>query len=110
MKYDIAEFWDVLMERHLPIPFLDYNSLQQVKKILIARENPGRKEVLILAYLLGADVEESNRLLQMLGHSPLYAKRREDAIWLYALTHRLDCISVIDEIFLQNADENIIET
>lgn len=110
MKNDIAEFWEVLMERHLSVPYLDYDSLQQVNRILVNRENPGRKEALILAYLLGADVDESNRLLQMLGHPSLYARRREDAIWLYALAHRLDCTSIMEEIFLQNADDYKIET
>lgn len=101
----LKEQIDKLIEAHIPIPFLDYDSVQQVKNLLLQRDCIGRKEILVVAYLIGADADESNELLQLLGHPPLYVKRREDAIWRFALNHRLDGTSIIDEIFPQNVDE-----
>ena len=96
---------EVLIEKHIPVSFLDYESVQQAKNLLLQRKNIGRKEILIIAYLIGANADEGNELLQLLGHPPLYVKRREDAIWRFALNHRLDCVSIINEIFPQNVDE-----
>ena len=93
-----------LIDKHIPVSFLDYESVQQVKNILLQRDNIGRKEILIIAYLIGADAEEGNELLRLLGYPPLYVKRREDAIWRFALNHRLDGVSIINEIFPQNVD------
>lgn len=94
-----------LIEKHIPVSFLDYDSVQQAKSILLQRDCIGRKEILIVAYLIGADVDESNELLQLLGYPPLYVKRREDAIWRFVLNHRMDGTSVISEIFPQTVDE-----
>ena len=100
---------EYLMEKHLPVAFLDYELLQQFKDTLSQRDQIGRKEVLIIAYLIGATADESNELLRMLGHSPLYVKRREDAIWRYMLNHRMDSRSIINEIFPQNVDDIQLE-
>ncbi len=94
-----------LIEKHMPVSFLDCDSVQRAKNILLQRDRIGRREILIVAYLIGADANESNELLRLLGHPPLYVKRREDAIWRFALNHRLDSASVINEIFPQNVDE-----
>lgn len=94
-----------LIEKHIPVSFLDYESVQRVKNILLQRNHIGRKEMLIIAYLIGANADEGNELLRLLGHPPLYVKRREDAIWRFALNHRLDGVSIINEIFPQNVDE-----
>lgn len=95
----------VLIEKHIPVSFLDYESVQQAKNILFQRNHIGRKEILIIAYLIGANAAEGDELLRLLGYPPLYAKRREDAIWRFALNHRLDGVSIINEIFPQNVDE-----
>lgn len=94
-----------LIEKHLPVAFIDFDSLQQMKKTILHRDRMGRKELLILAYLIGADADESNVLLRLLGYPPLYVNRREDAIWRFMLNHHLDSASVIREIFPQNVDE-----
>lgn len=99
-----------LIEKHVPVAFLDYNSVYQAKRILLSQECIGRKEILIIAYLIGANAEESNDLLRMLGYPPLYVKRREDAIWRFVLNHHMDSVSVIGEIFPQNVDEIKDET
>ena len=110
MRNEFNNQIEYLVEKHLPVAFLDYNSLQQAKNILIHRDRIGRKEILILSYLIGATIEESNNLLYSAGYSPLYAKRREDAIWLFALSHQLDCASIFSEIFPQNVDASIEKT
>ena len=89
----------------MPVAFLDYELLQQLKKTLSERNYIGRKEVLIIAYLIGATADESDELLHTLGYPPLYVKKREDAIWRFMLNHRVDSISIINEIFPQNVDE-----
>ena len=93
------------IERHLPIAFLDYRLLELLIESLAKRKNIGRKELLIIAYLIGATVAESNELLRLAGHPTLYVKRREDAIWRFMLNHQLDSRSIINEIFPQNVDE-----
>ena len=69
-----------------------------------------RRELLILAYMIGANVREINELLNLYGHSPLYCKKREDAIWKFLLDRHLDTATIIEEIFLQNVDEDIKES
>lgn len=98
-------YLDALIDQHLPVAFLDYDALLQFKKILSYRGQMGRKEVLILAYIIGANSKESNVLLTLQGHPPLYCKRREDAIWKFALDQHWDSATVINMIFLQNVDE-----
>lgn len=105
MQRDFELFLEELLEKHLPVSFLDYEMLMNAKEFLCKREYVGRKEILILAYLIGADSKESNELLRLTGHPLLYVKRREDAIWKFVLDHRVDSQTVINEIFLQNMDE-----
>lgn len=105
MENKAEQFWEALVERHLPVGFLDYDVVMGIKRMIGGREKIGRKEALIMAYMIGADAEESNELLRLLNHLPLYAKRREDAIWRFMLNNRKDSTSIIDEIFPQNADE-----
>lgn len=109
MRAKLETLLDQLIEKHVPIAFLDYDLVIQLKELLLRKEHFGRKEILILAYLLGATAEEGNALLLLLGHPPLYVKRREDAIWKYAFNHRMDSVTIINEIFLQNVDESANE-
>ena len=105
MSDDLEKRIEYLIEKHMPVAFLDYKLLQQLKEALSQRDYIGRKEVLIIAYLIGATADESNELLRILGYPALYVKRREDAIWRFMLNHRVDCKSIIEEIFPQNVDE-----
>lgn len=100
----VEEKIEALFEKHLPISFLDYDILTQIKQIISAKENIGRKEILIFSYIIGASSKESNELLKLLDYPVLYAKNREDMIWIYALDNHVDSASIIKEIFLQNVD------
>ena len=50
---------------------------------------PSREFLLRLALLLKLGEEEAQRLLKIAGRQPLYARNRQDAVVLYALTHGL---------------------
>lgn len=101
---------EALFEKHLPLAFIDYDVLTQIKESILSKKHPGRKEILIFSYIIGADSKESDELLKLFGYPLLYAKKREDVIWKYALDNRADSASIIDEIFLQNVDESSVET
>ena len=105
MKNEIEKQIECLIEKHMPVAFLDYELLQKLKAALSQRNDIGRKEILIIAYLIGATADESNELLRILGHPLLYVKRREDAIWRFMLNHQLDSKSIVNEIFPQNVDD-----
>ena len=105
MKNEIEKQIECLIEKHMPVAFLDYELLLKLKAALSQRNDIGRKEILIIAYLIGATADESNELLRILGHPTLYVKRREDAIWRFMLNHQLDSKSIINEIFPQNVDD-----
>lgn len=105
MNAEFAEYCERLMEKHLPAAFVDYDALRYLSSRFQSRTDIGRKEALIFLYIIGATAEESDELLRLLGYPLLYVKRREDAIWKFALKKRLDSKTIIDMIFLQNVDE-----
>lgn len=105
MNAEFAEHCERLMEKHLPVAFVDYDTLRYLKSRFQNRTDIGRREILIFSYIVGATADESNALLRLLGYPPLYAKRREDGIWMFAFKKRLDSKTIIDKIFLQNVDE-----
>ena len=110
MNEEFGSYLEEIAEKHLPVSFLDYEMLLAVKEILIRRTFVGRKEMLTLAYIIGADSEEGDELLRLSGHPALYVKSREDAIWKFALDHQMDGRTVMDEIFRQNMGEAPGET
>ena len=105
MNTKIEVYIDELIERHMATGFMDYNLVEYLKTVLVNKEEVGRKEILLFAYLIGANANEANELLEIAGYMPLYVKRREDAIWRFALNHQVDAASIIDEIFPQNVVE-----
>ena len=105
MNEEFKKTFEQLMEKNLPVAFLDYEILTQIKKLVVNKDSFGRKEILIVAYLIGANSIESNTLLSLTGHRPLYAKKREDAIWIYALDNHWKSADVIAEMFPRIADE-----
>ena len=105
MNKDFSKKLEELIEKHLPVAFLDYDILMQTKKLVSNKNALGRKEVLIISYLIGADSTESNELLKLSGHRPLYVKIREDAIWKFALDNHWSSKLIIEEIFLQNMED-----
>ena len=106
MNFEFNMKLEKLIEKHLPVGFLEYETLSQFQKMIFERESMGRKEILILAYIIGANAIESDELLRLAGHPSLYVKKREDAIWKYSLNNHTDSASIIENIFLQNLDEN----
>ena len=104
MNTELDAYLDILIEKHLPINFIDYDVILQAKQHFTARNDIGRKETLILAYLIGADSKEANNLLRILGHPTLYVKCREDAMWKYILDRHMDSASLIESIFQQTAE------
>ena len=106
MYMEFAEYCERLMEEHIPVAFVDYDTLRYLKSRFQSRMDIGRKEALVFLYIIGATADESNALLHLLGYPLLDVKRREDAIWKFALKKRLDSKTIIDMIFLQNVDES----
>ncbi len=51
---------------------------------------------MVLALELGLRDREAQRLLQLAGRAPLYARCRRDAAVLYGLSHRLSAAEVHD--------------
>lgn len=93
------------IEKHLPTTLMDFNLLEKTVDELCKKKHFERREILILSYVIGLSPEEADILLRMSDHCPLYVKRREDAVWRYALNNRMDCNSIIQEIFPENADD-----
>ncbi len=57
---------------------------------------PTRDTLMVLALELGLRDREAQRLLQLAGRAPLYARCRRDAAVLYGLSHRLSPAEVHD--------------
>lgn len=94
------------IEKHLPTTFIDFGLLVKLVDVLSKNTKFERREILILSYVIGLNAEEGNVLLTLAGEQPLYVKHREDAVWRYALNNRIDCNTIIKEIFPENTDEN----
>ena len=52
--------------------------------------NPSRDKVLQLAFGLGLDLEETQKILKIARHSPLYPKFKRDAVILHCLVNGED--------------------
>jgi len=61
---------------------------------------PTRDVLMVLSLELGLKEREAQRLLQIAGRSPLYARCRRDAAVLYGLSHRLST-SEVHELLLE---------
>lgn len=58
-------------------------------QIFVGTRHASRNKLLQLAFAMGLTVKESERLLKLAGHSPLYAKDRRDAVILFCLNKRM---------------------
>ena len=107
---DLKEFLDKNMEDIELPPFCVYLSdlckadgkvpEQVIKKAGIERtyghqlfngtRNPSRDKVIQLAFGLGLDLEETQKLLKIARHSPLYPKFKRDAVLLHCLVNGED--------------------
>ncbi len=59
---------------------------------------PSRDKVIQLAFGLGLDVEETQRLLRAAGKSALYPRLKRDAVILYGLQKKLSILAVQDSL------------
>lgn len=55
--------------------------------ILSGKKVPGRNIVIRIALCISATLNETNNLLRLAQHSPLYSKIRRDAILIFAITN-----------------------
>lgn len=93
-----------IFDKHVPLNFFDSKFkdkfLDEISSLKMSR-----RELLTLAYFIGAEIEEANKMLEINNYSPLYIRRREDVIWKFMLKNRKDANFIIDEILFQNAKE-----
>ena len=71
-------------------------------QIFNGTRRPSRDKVLQLAFGLGAEVEETQRLLRLADRSPLYPKLRRDAIVLHGILHGFSLNEINDKLFVEN--------
>lgn len=98
-------YLDYLFEKHIPVYFVDYEYLTKILDVICSKQEMSKRELLMLAYSIGATAEEANEMLTLKGINPIYEKNREDAIWKFALKMRMDLSAVVEKIFPQNVDE-----
>lgn len=98
-------YLEELVEKHIPTYFVDCEYLEKIMGAISFEHDMSRREVLMLAYTIGANEDETNELLKTKGYDCLYVKRREDAIWKFALKTRIDLTNIIDKIFPQDVDD-----
>lgn len=77
-------------------------NLNYVYQIFNGRRNAQRDKLIMLAFGLKLDTEETERLLKIANVSILYAKDRRDSIILYALHNKLSIIDLNIELHKEN--------
>lgn len=70
-----------------------------VYDIFAGKSNPGRDHAIMLAFGLGCDLRETQRLLRMAGHSELWCKIRRDAILIWCVEHGYNRVAADDELY-----------
>lgn len=95
-----------ILDKHIPTYFIDSDYLQRVITALCSEPEMSRRAIVMLAYSIGANGNETNELLKIKGYESLYVKRREDAIWKFALKMRMDLNEIIEKIFSQDVESN----
>lgn len=68
-------------------------------QIFKGQRNPTRDKVLQLAFALGCDLVETNRLLKAAGANELYCKDRRDAIILFCIDHGMGLTRTDEELY-----------
>lgn len=102
---EFKNYVEQILEKHVPTYFVDAEYLQRIISALCSNPECTRREVIMLAYSIGANESETNELLRIKGYKGLYAKQREDAVWKFALKIRLDLLGIINKIFPQDVNE-----
>ncbi len=89
-----------IIEEHMPaFDLQEQGALWDVLEKMYDNNEFSKRDILTMAYCFGATVEETNELLSIGGYSPLYVKRWDDAIWWYAIKHRMDIASIEEHIY-----------
>lgn len=99
------KYLEIQIEKHLPTTLIDFELMARIFDVLSDHKRFGRREILILAYVLGLNAAEADVLLTMADYPKLYVKRYEDGVWRFALNNRRDCNSIIEKIFPEKADD-----
>ena len=68
-------------------------------QIFKGQRNPTRDKVLQLAFALGCDLVETNRLLKAAGANELYCKDRRDAIILFCIDRGMGLTRTDEELY-----------
>lgn len=68
-------------------------------QIFTGSRNASRDKLLQLAFAMGLNRLETDRLLRLAGHSSLYVKLRRDAIIMFCLDHGFSLDKTEDELF-----------
>ena len=68
-------------------------------QIFKGQRHPSRDKVLQIAFAMGLDLRETNRLLQAAGTNELYCKNRRDAIIIFCLSHGCSLPETDDELY-----------
>ena len=101
---EFENYVEQILDKHTPTYFIDSDYLQRVVTALCSEPEISRRAIIMLAYSIGANENETNELLKIKGYECLYVKRREDAIWKFALRMRMDLIEIIEKIFPQDVE------
>ena len=67
--------------------------------IFTGQRHPKRDYVLRLAFALGCNLQETNRLLQAAGLNGLYCKNRRDVIIIFGIEHEFTLHQVDEQLF-----------
>lgn len=70
-----------------------------VYDIFAAKSLPGRDNAIMLAFGLGCDLRETQRLLRMAGASELWVKIRRDAIIIWCIENGLGRVETDDQLY-----------
>lgn len=76
-------------------------------QILDGSKNPSKDKVLQLSFALHLGLRDTNNLLSLSNNGALYPKVKRDAVFIFALKHKLDVLKV-NEI-LDEFDLSILE-
>lgn len=95
----LRTFLEELLKRHIPTYFIEVDYLTNIVNAICSKDELSRREILVLAYCLGANIEETNQFLSIMGYQPLYVKIWEDAVWRFAIMERKDLNYFINNVF-----------
>lgn len=70
-----------------------------VYDIFTGKSKPGRDRAIMLAFGLGCDLSQTQRLLRLCQASELWCKRRRDAIIIWCIEHGLTRAQADDELY-----------